>query len=180
MFDRKAYRQSPERKAKDKLLRQTPKYKAIAKEAQRKYLANLTPERRFAREQKSANTRKKNHPIRVTLSAIRSRCKKKGLNFNLTEEYLTSIWTGKCPVFGFNIVFTNKGSVKANSATIDKLIPHLGYVIGNVVWLSQRANQIKTDATYEEVQRVADFMKEKLAELKEKSKTSTGQEENLE
>lgn len=44
-----------------------------------------------------------------------------------------------------------------NSPSLDKIVPELGYVKGNIVVVSLRANQIKSDATIEELQAVAKF-----------------------
>jgi hypothetical protein len=54
------------------------------------------------------------------------------------------------------------GGVTFNSPTLDRTIPDLGYVPGNIDIISQRANVIKNDATPEEVQMVADYMREKM------------------
>ncbi len=48
-----------------------------------------------------------------------------------------------------------------NSPTLDRLDPALGYTPENVVVISARANQIKTDATVEELYRVATYFMEK-------------------
>jgi hypothetical protein len=43
------------------------------------------------------------------------------------------------------------------SPELDRIVPSLGYVKGNVLVVSRRANRIKTDATVEELQQVASF-----------------------
>lgn len=45
-----------------------------------------------------------------------------------------------------------------HSAHLDRLDPNKGYVIGNVSWISGRANRIKYNATVEELRAVADWM----------------------
>lgn len=44
------------------------------------------------------------------------------------------------------------------SAHLDRLDPNKGYVIGNVSWISGRANRIKYNATVEELRAIADWM----------------------
>lgn len=50
-----------------------------------------------------------------------------------------------------------KSGPQPDSPSIDRIIPALGYVKGNVIVVSQRANTIKNNATPEELRRVADF-----------------------
>lgn len=45
-----------------------------------------------------------------------------------------------------------------HSAHLDRLGPNKGYVIGNVSWISGRANRIKYNATVEELRAIADWM----------------------
>jgi hypothetical protein len=88
----------------------------------------------------------------------KSECKKKGLEYNLTPEYLESIWTGKCPIFGYDLHYASKGMGSHQSAHLDRLDPNKGYIVGNVCWISGRANRIKYDATIEELRAIADWM----------------------
>lgn len=68
-----------------------------------------------------------------------------------------------CPILGIPL-FVSQGTVgkngcgrkgrKDNSPALDKIIPRNGYVVGNIQVISQRANQIKSDATAEELYKV--------------------------
>jgi len=50
--------------------------------------------------------------------------------------------------------------MKSNhSPSIDRIIPHKGYVEGNVIIVSDLANRIKSDATLEEISNVIKFYK---------------------
>lgn len=82
-----------------------------------------------------------------------------GLPFDIDAAYLDEIWPedGLCPVFGTPMV--RGGKRDDNSAELDRTDPEKGYVRGNVVWLSKRANRIKTDATLEELERVANYLR---------------------
>lgn len=88
----------------------------------------------------------------------KSECKRKGIEYNLTPEYLESIWTGVCPIFNVHIERASHGRGSHHSAHLDRLDPNKGYVIGNVSWISGRANRIKYNATVEELRAVADWM----------------------
>ena len=46
---------------------------------------------------------------------------------------------------------------KVSAPSLDRLIPKLGYVKGNIVIVSTRANTIKRDATPEELMKIAKF-----------------------
>lgn len=51
------------------------------------------------------------------------------------------------------------------SPTLDKIIPALGYVPGNVWVISHRANTIKSDASLEELKTLTANLEKKLNEL---------------
>lgn len=86
---------------------------------------------------------------------MRNRCAKNDIPFNLDPEFFRVI-LALCPVLG--IPMMRKSKTLDNRATVDRLIPSLGYVKGNVAWMSSRANRIKTDATLQELQLVAQFV----------------------
>ena len=85
---------------------------------------------------------------RAMLNYARARAKKKGLPFNLE---LTDIVIPKnCPLLDIPLVLDNEVFAD-NSPSLDRLIPHLGYVKGNVKVISVRANTIKSNATLDEL-----------------------------
>ena len=61
-----------------------------------------------------------------------------------------------CPIFGMQLVF-NRGQVKDNSYSIDRIDSSKGYSIDNIVVISQKANRIKTDATIEDLEKIVAF-----------------------
>lgn len=109
-----------------------------------------------------ARVQREKDPFQITLSKVKNRSKDKGLPFNLTKSHLASIWSGVCPVFNIPIYLnsTGCGYALSNSASLDRMQPTEGYTVGNVVWISNRANLIKQDATSDEVMKVALWMKE--------------------
>ena len=87
--------------------------------------------------------------------AIRKKteCKSLGIDYDLSEDYLKSIWTGICPILSVPI------DIKASkqdtySPHLDRVDPTKGYVKGNVQWLSGRANRLKNNITIYELERL--------------------------
>jgi hypothetical protein len=107
-----------------------------------------------------SNARRRQHslanPDRRMLNAARRTAKAKGLPFNLTLEDI--VIPAKCPVLGINLE-PQAGERAGNSPSLDRIVPALGYVKGNVVVVSWRANLIKCDATIDELERVAAYYK---------------------
>lgn len=98
----------------------------------------------------------------ITLARLKkSECKKKGIPYDLDADYLRSIWTGECPITGDQITIGNSGMGSSKSGHLDRIIPNLGYVKGNVEYISGRMNRIKYDATIEELEKIILWMKQK-------------------
>ena len=100
------------------------------------------------------------------------RAKQKNLPFNLSTEYLKEIWPedNKCPALGINM---KKGDfcVADHSPTLDRIIPKLGYIKGNVQVVSALANRIMSDATVNQVMAVAKHYEKITKELENGKKT---------
>jgi hypothetical protein len=106
----------------------------------------------------------KQNPIPQMLSNAKIRAKQKGVDFNLTSQYLKKIFPkdNKCPITGLNFEFgyTNKEKInKNNSPSLDRIIPSKGYVIGNVMIISDLMNRMKQDSTYEDIEKLYNFYK---------------------
>lgn len=88
------------------------------------------------------------------------RAKAKNLPFNIDNEYIRSIIPSHCPIFGmpleWSILRGNSHNTLPNSPSLDRIDPTKGYIKGNVWIISQKANQIKSNATHEELKLVAD------------------------
>jgi hypothetical protein len=108
-------------------------------------------------KQRSAEWRKNNRE-KTLLILARSRAKKQGVPFDLQVEDIEI--PINCPILGIPLVF-GKGKPEKGSPTLDKFVPSLGYVKGNVTVISHLANRIKNEASAEEVQKVAEWMKQK-------------------
>jgi hypothetical protein len=106
----------------------------------------------------------KQSPIPQMLSNAKIRAKQKGVDFNLTSQYLKKIFPkdNKCPITGLNFEFgyINKEKInKNNSPSLDRIIPSKGYVIGNVMVISDLMNRMKQDSTFEDIEKLYNFYK---------------------
>jgi hypothetical protein len=87
------------------------------------------------------------------LSQYRARSKKRGLpECNLDADYLVTLFhaqAGKCYYTGETLTWDNHGNIVArkDSMSVDRLIPELGYVRGNVVICGYTTNTSKGDRT---------------------------------
>ena len=92
----------------------------------------------------------------------KSRATRDSVPFNLTLQDLIDIATDECPVFHTKFVWgvsgLGKGKTRPDSPTLDRILPELGYVKGNVAFLSYRANRIKDNGTMQEHYDIADWI----------------------
>tara|TARA_B110000879_G_scaffold47029_1_gene66215 strand:+ start:293 stop:988 length:696 start_codon:yes stop_codon:yes gene_type:complete len=94
----------------------------------------------------------------TTMGNIKKRAKEQDIPIDIDAEYLLSIYPNPpiCPIFGIELEMgrDKRGSIKS-SPSLDRIVPELGYVKGNVIFISGYANMIKQDATPEELMKVA-------------------------
>tara|TARA_R110002096_G_C14509689_1_gene716031 strand:+ start:805 stop:1239 length:435 start_codon:yes stop_codon:yes gene_type:complete len=81
------------------------------------------------------------------------------VEFTVTEQYLRKLWTDKCPILGIPIAL-GKHQSEDGLAHLDRIDSSLGYIEGNVQWLSAKANRIKSNGTPEEILKVYNYLKE--------------------
>lgn len=86
----------------------------------------------------------------------KSRAKDKEVSFNLTESDI--MVPDVCPALGIKLSRSDGRPATDNSPSLDRIIPELGYVSGNVVVISYRANMIKSNASLEEILAVASWL----------------------
>jgi hypothetical protein len=119
----------------------------------------------FNKKQKEYNSKQ---PFLYAFKRLKLRAKQNNLNFNISVEYLEQIWTGTCAIFGtpLCIPYSTKHQ-DPNKATVDKIIPELGYIIGNICWVSNKANIIKSFGTLEDHQLIVNYIKKHTIDNKE-------------
>lgn len=96
-----------------------------------------------------AKNHKKKNIEKSLLYAARSRARQNGLQINIDLDDI--IIPENCPVLGIKISI---GGNKDNSPSLDKVLPHLGYVKGNVRVISWRANWLKNNSTAKEIEKL--------------------------
>ena len=100
--------------------------------------------------------------VRMTIEAK----KRKHLPFNITSEYIKSIWPkdNKCPALGIEL---KQGVIKVidSSPTLDRIDNSKGYIKGNVQIVCNLANRIMTSATADQVIQVGEYFKQVTKEL---------------
>lgn len=97
--------------------------------------------------------------IKMLLQRIRTKCNKENIPYDLTTEDI--VIPEKCPVLGIPLVFGGTRGYHSNategSPSVDRIDPNGGYVRGNIVIVSWRANRLKGNAMISELRAIADF-----------------------
>lgn len=85
---------------------------------------------------------------------IQRQAELRGIEFNVTPEYLESIFNGKCYFSNIelNIGTYSKinGKIDLGNASLDRLNSNLGYVENNVVWVYKPINIMKNSLSTDE------------------------------
>lgn len=94
---------------------------------------------------------------RTLLTGIKNRAKQQNLSFDLTWQDLEEQWRdqdGKCfytgKVLDLSLRMRSRCSPHHEFPSLDRQIPALGYVKGNVVWCLYVVNRMKSNLTHEE------------------------------
>ena len=103
---------------------------------------------------------KRESPFKLKVTRARSRSQFLQVPFDLDAEYLESIWTGTCPVLGAPIFLNETSRSDEFAAELDRFVPWMGYVRGNVAFLSRRANRLKNNVTTAELEQLITWMKQ--------------------
>lgn len=129
--------------AKGALKRQEPTEKQRRAAVAKAYKANIPD---FVR---------KNDAVR----SAKSRATQRGIEFRITTADL--VWPTHCPVLGIKLNYgkASNGRGSDDSPSLDRHIPSLGYVPGNVFVMSWRANRLKCDGTVEEFYALIEYLR---------------------
>ena len=157
--DRKEYL----RKWREEKLRANPDYfKESQERARQRRKQKLESDPELARKVrvKALENRSKSRRIdpRVQLLAdARKRAKRKGIEYDLTvDDFPVHEY---CPVLGIKLE-VGIGKRHSASPSIDRIDNTKGYVRGNVMIISLRANSLKNDASIEEMKMIVKYMEE--------------------
>ena len=125
---------------------------ADKRKAQRKKYRADNPEY-FERKRKEHVSE---NPEMYVVYEARKRAKKFGLECTITAEDI--VIPEICPVLGIKLVRGKTDKNRDGSPSLDRIVPELGYVPGNIAVMSYRANRIKNNGTADEHRRIADWM----------------------
>jgi len=89
----------------------------------------------------------------------KKRAAKKNVPFEVTTVYILSILTDKCPIFETEFVYRGNKGIRPTSPSLDRIDPKKGYVEGNIVVISSKANTIKSNATWQEILVVSTWLR---------------------
>jgi|SRR5882672_2925655 len=92
---------------------------------------------------------RKLNPEKHLLWRLKGRARKLGVHFNLTIEDIKI--PERCPLLGIKINKPNTGRLGDNSLSFDRINPKLGYIKGNVLIVSNRANTLKGNSNSREL-----------------------------
>jgi len=96
---------------------------------------------------KKAENYRKNNPELTMYTMIKSRAKLTNIPFNI--EVKDIVIPKYCPYLGMKL--SQNKQQEANSPSLDRIIPELGYVKNNVQVISSLANRMKNNATKEQL-----------------------------
>ena len=87
--------------------------------------------------------------LQIMASQARTRAKRDSLPYAINADYLIEHFSdvSHCEMLGTELDWRVEGVPRPNSPSLDKIIPELGYVPGNVRVISHQANFMKNDAS---------------------------------
>jgi len=136
--------------------------RALPPEERRKRIVAYT--NKWAKNNPEKVKKHRQSPMRARIGGIRSRAKRKGLEFDLTEKFLIELSerTLICPLTDIPLRYDNQNRLADDHAELDRKDNTKGYIKDNVWFISKRANRIKTDSTPDEMIQVAQRLKQLL------------------
>jgi len=91
--------------------------------------------------------------------SAKDRAEKYGLAFNIVLADI--VIPEKCPILGIPLIFgdTSTRGPNPSAPSLDRKIPALGYVVGNIAVISHRANRLKSDLIEEELLAILAYLR---------------------
>lgn len=99
--------------------------------------------------------REKNHEKTILFRA-KQRAKQKQFEFNIGVADI--IIPSRCPILDIEIIRNKNTSTKVNSPSLDRIDNTKGYIKGNIMVISNKANTMKNNATPEELIKFANWI----------------------
>lgn len=97
-------------------------------------------------------------PFRYYINNCKRNSRKRGIEFNLTVEYIQRLWKhqkGICPYLRIEMFLDAVGHVRHTSpcsASLDRIDSNRGYIEGNVEWICLFVNLGKNGFSKEQIQ----------------------------
>lgn len=115
------------------------------------------------RNPNESNEYRNRKPLKQLMAGARHSAKRRGLEFSISEADLDIV--AVCPVLGIELDWTygGKAKVKGNCPSIDRVDNSVGYIPGNVFIISFRANSLKSNATLQELEAIATYIRTNMA-----------------
>ena len=161
------YSASLSEEQKEKYKKKKIEYRASLSEEQRKRKREYDRKRYASFDLDQRRNRKIGHMY----CHAKKRAEDRNLPFNIIKQDIADAWPKDdyCPALriALRIRRGNTGPTD-NSPSLDRVIPHLGYVKGNIAVVSRLANQIMSSARRSEVIKVGKWFDEKYYEVKDK------------
>lgn len=105
--------------------------------------------------------------IRRMYANAKDRAKNKDVPFTITTKHLLDIgMPDTCPVLGIRLDWVYDGSKKYtfedkdNRPSLDRIVPAKGYVPGNIMFISWKANRLKNNASISDIEAILSYMRQ--------------------
>lgn len=107
---------------------------------------------------RQSKTRDKNIEVamHIRYHNIKSRAKRENIFFSLTKGHISDVYTnqqGKCFYTDIPLNYNDDAVSVEFILSVDKIIPSLGYIDGNIVLCTRRANTIKSNQSLSEMRK---------------------------
>ena len=122
-------------------------------EKRKPYYRQYYQERQESRKDYQKTWRRNNRAYKMWDNA-KQRAKRQVLPFTITVEDIVIPET--CPIFGTPLIWSETPT--NDMPTLERIIPALGYVPGNIAVISFRANRIKNDASLAELKQLVAWL----------------------
>jgi hypothetical protein len=158
------YRKKPEVRERNAELyrkRYAENKNGIADKTREKHYVRWSDEKYRAQKQQQYVKRWENDWAGQKIVQLRAKAKKQNLDFDI--DALDLALPDVCPIFGIPLI-KSTGRLSNNSPSVDRIDPLKGYVKGNVVVVSNKANSIKRDATVCELKKMVEFYENLMSE----------------
>lgn len=130
----------------------------IAVRRRRRYVQNKDEHRAYNRNRYHSKVKQNRvtDPTGAMWANARDKARECSLPFNLEKSDI--VIPSVCPIFGTPFDMISKRR-QPTSPTLDRTVPEKGYVKGNIAVISYKANRLKSNATPDELEMIAKYLR---------------------